>query len=143
MAQDSDDFDWVSAQATCNTTTMFERLRTQVQADVLRRNGLFGRDDGTRFAVHDSEDEEEDAFEVSRLEGTGPSPRVTALVVFARVGKRIHITSEDFELDLTAIVTLDPAGACRFVVGEAIYSEWEIRRMALELMFFEEREDEE
>ena len=143
MAQDSDDFDWVSAQATCNTTTMFERLRTQVQADVLRRNGLFGRDDGMRFAVHDSEDEEEDAFEVSRLEGTGPSPRVTALVVFARVGKRIHITSEDFELDLTAVVTLDPAGACRFVVGEAIYSEWEIRRMALELMFFEEREDEE
>jgi hypothetical protein len=96
---------------------MFERLRTQVQADVLRRNGLFGRDDGMRFEVHDSEDEEEDAFEVSRLEGTGPSPKVTALVVFARVGKRIHVTSEDFELDFTAIVTLDPTGACRFVVG--------------------------
>ena len=41
------------------------------------------------------------------------------------------------------IVTLDPAGMCRFVVGEAIYSEWEIRRMALDQLFFEEREDEE
>ena len=28
----------------------------------------------------------------------------------------------------------------RFVVGEAIYSEWEIRRMALEQLFFEEEE---
>jgi hypothetical protein len=101
-----------------------------------------GRDDGWRFEVHDTEDEEEDAFEVSRLEGTGPSPRVSALVVFARAGKRIHITCEDLELDFTSIVTLDPTGVCRFVVGEAIYSEWEIRRMALEQLFFEERDDE-
>ena len=142
MAHDPDDFDWVSAQAKCTTTTMFDHLRTQVQADVVRRNGLFGRDDGMRFEVHDSEDEEEDAFDVARLEGRGPSPQVTALVVFARAGKRIHITSEDYEIDVTAIVTLDPAGVCRYVVGEAIYSEWEIRRMALEQLFFEEREDE-
>jgi hypothetical protein len=41
----------------------------------------------------------------------------------------------------TAIVTLDTTGVCRFVVGEAIYSDWEIRRMALELLFFEEIEE--
>jgi hypothetical protein len=32
------------------------------------------------------------------------------------------------------------AGVCRLVVGEAMYSEWEIRRMALEQLFFEEEE---
>jgi hypothetical protein len=42
----------------------------------------------------------------------------------------------------SAIVTLDVSGACRFVVGEAIYSDWEIRRMSLELLFFEETEEE-
>jgi hypothetical protein len=31
---------------------------------------------------------------------------------------------------------------CRFVVGEAMYSDWEIRRMALEQLFFEEDESE-
>ena len=40
--------------------------------------------------------------------------------------------------DFTAILTLDPAGQCRFVVGEALYAEWEVRRMALELLFFDE-----
>jgi hypothetical protein len=30
---------------------------------------------------------------------------------------------------------------CRFVVGEAMYSDWELRRMALELLFFEEIEE--
>ena len=36
--------------------------------------------------------------------------------------------------------TLDPAGLCRFVGGETMYAEWEVRRMALEQLFFEELE---
>jgi hypothetical protein len=31
---------------------------------------------------------------------------------------------------------------CRFVVGEAMYSDWELRRMALDLLFFEEVDEE-
>jgi len=141
VAQDHvpDDFEWVAAQAKCNTPAMFERLRTQVREDVQRRNGLLGRDDGWRFEFHDAEDE----FEVSRVVGSGPSPEVAALVIFGRAGRRIHVTCEELEVDFTAIVTLDVTGACRFVVGEAIYSEWEIRKMALEQLFFEESEDEE
>jgi hypothetical protein len=45
---------------------------------------------------------------------------------------------DDVDVDFTAVLTLDPAGQCRFVVGEALYAEWEIRRMALELLFFDE-----
>ena len=41
---------------------------------------------------------------------------------------------------LTPVLTLDPAGQCRFIVGEALYAEWESRRMALELLFFDEPE---
>ena len=39
------------------------------------------------------------------------------------------------------IVTLDATGQCRFAVGEAYYADWEIRRMALEQLFFEESDD--
>jgi len=141
MSQDHapDDFDWVAAQAKCSAASMFERLRTQVREDVQRRNGLFGRDDGWRFEFH----EESDEFEVSRVAAASgfTIPRPGALVRFARAGRRIQVQGEDVDVDFTAVVTVDVSGVCRCVVGEAMYSEWEIRRMALEQLFFEETDD--
>ena len=141
MAPDNalDDFDWVSAQAQCSASSMFEILRTHVREDVQRRNGI-RRGDGWTFDF----DEEGDAFDVSRLESSPHgTPRVLALVRFERTGTRINVQGEDIEVDFTAIVSLDASGACRFVVGEAMYADWEIRRMALELLFFEEFEESE
>jgi hypothetical protein len=142
VAQDQaqDGFDWVSAQAQCTPATMFERLRTEVRDDVQRRNDLPGRTDGWRF---ECETEEDDTFEVARVSGSLVDPTTSAVVTFERAGRRIHIHSEDIDIDFTAIVMLDVSGACRFVVGEAIYSDWEIRRMSLGLLFFEESEEEE
>ena len=140
MAQEHvpDDFDWVAAQAKCSAASMFDRLRTHVREDVQRRNGLLDRDDGWTFEF----DEEDDAFDVSRVVESGlGGPTVAALVRFERTGPRIHVHSEDIDLDFTAVVALDVTGLCRFVVGEAMYSDWEIRRMALEQLFFEEPED--
>jgi hypothetical protein len=115
---------------------MFERLRTRVQEDVQKRNGLLGRTDGWRFEF----ESEDDAFEVARVVGSGPRPDVTGIVTFERAGRRILIHSEDVDVDLTAVVTLDVNGSCRLVVGEAMYSDWELRRVALEQLFFEEPE---
>lgn len=138
MAQEhlSDDFDWVSAQGKCSAALMFERLQTRVEEDVRRRNGMFDRQDGWKFEFYAEDDA--DVFEVSRLVG---NDKVTAVVQFERVGRRIHIQGEDIDVDFTAIVALDTSGLCRFVVGEAMYSDWELRRMALELLFFEEVEE--
>ena len=130
-----DDFDWVAAQATCSSALMFERLRTRVREDVQRRNGIFNRNDGWTFEFHD----EGDQFEVSRGPASGFSgSNAAALVRFERVGRRINVQGEDIDVDFTAVVTLDGTGLCRFVVGEVMYSEWELRRMALEQLFFEE-----
>jgi len=134
-----DDFDWVSAQAKCNAALMFERLRARVRDDVQRRNGVFDRHDGWKFEFHD----EGEQFEALRTVGSGfTGSKVSAVVRFERAGRRIHVQGEDVDVDFTAIVTLDVTGICRFVVGEAMYSEWEIRRLALEQLFFEETEDE-
>ena len=137
MAQEhADEFDWVGAQAKCSAALMFERLQTRVEEDVRRRNSLLDRNDGWKFEFFAEEDE--DVFEVSRLVGNG---KVSAVVQFERVGRRIHVQGEDIDVDFTAIVTVDTSGLCRFVVGEAMYSDWELRRMALELLFFEEVEE--
>jgi hypothetical protein len=139
-----DDFDWVAAQAKCSTQFMFEQLRTRVRGDVQHRNGVFNRDDRWRFEFQDEGDE----FEVLRLisssvgaQASGRPPQVTASVRFMRNGRRIHVQGEDVDVDFVAVVTLDVSGQCRFAVGEAVYADWEIRRMALEQLFFEESDD--
>ena len=135
-----DDFDWVTAQARCSAAAMFERLRTRVREDVQRRNGIFDRNDGSKFEFH----EDEDGFEASRTVPSGRSGgRVGAIVRFERTGRRIHVQGEDVDVEFTAVVSLDVTGLCRFVIGEAVYSDWEIRRMALEPLFFEEIEEDE
>ncbi len=143
MAQDQtpDDFDWVVAQSKCSAASMFARLQTGVKEDVRRRNGLglLGRDDGWTFEFHVDGEE----FEVSRVEASGVTESIDstlALVRFERAGRRIHVHGDGVDVEFTAVVSLDVAGVCRLVVGEAMYSEWEIRRMALEQLFFEEEE---
>ena len=137
MAQEQtpDDFDWVAAQANCNAASMFVRLQAGVVQDVRRRNGLLGRNDGLTFEVYEDTGE----FEVTRVVASGFRGS-DAAVKFQHAGRRIHVHSEDVDVDFTAVVALDTTGVCRFVVGEAIYPEWEIRRMALEHLFFEEEE---
>jgi hypothetical protein len=140
MAPDNapDQFEWVSAQAECTAASMFERLRAGVKQDVERRNALADLDGASRFEFSEDGD---DVFDVARLEGSRfTDPRIAALVRFERAGRRINVHSEDVDVDFTAVLTLDPAGQCRFVVGEALYAEWEIRRMALELLFFDQPE---
>lgn len=131
----TDDFDWVTAHSTCTIETMFRRLQLGAQKDVDRRNGLTGRHDHWRFALT----EEENGFEVLRSPGSQFSTgQVDAFVVFERVGPRINIRGDGIELDITAIIGINPAGDCRYFVGEAEYLEWEVRKLALDQLFFEE-----
>jgi hypothetical protein len=135
----SDQFEWVAAKAQCTAAVMFERLRAGVKRDVEQRNALVHLDDGVRFEFSEEEGE---AFDAARLEGSRfGKPNVAALVRFERAGPRIHVRGEDVDVDFTAILTLDPAGHCRFVIGEALYAEWEVRRMALGMLFFDEPEE--
>lgn len=132
-----DDLDWVAAQATCSAAQMFERLRAGVKKDVQRRNGVLSRRDGWRFEFYD----DGSLFEVSRSVTSRAAGPGAAVVRFERAGRRIQIVGDEVDVDVTAIVSLDGAGVCRFVVGEAMYSEWELRRMALEHLFFEDTDE--
>ena len=132
-----DNFDWVAAQSRCSAASMFDDLETGVKEDVQRRNALPDRDDGSTFEFHD----DEEGYEVSRLASRFNPPRIEATVRFNLAGRRIQVLGDGIDLDITAVVVLDAAGVCRFVVGEVMYAAWEIRRMALEQLFFEETEE--
>jgi hypothetical protein len=136
MAAASDDnFDWVSAQAGCSVTQMFQKLKDGAQADVERRNGAgSGRTDNWRFEFHD----DEASFEIVR---TGDSSKEGAAVTFQREGPRINIDGDGVEVRITAVVGINPAGECRYFVGELEFLGWEVRKQALDQLFFEDLEE--
>ena len=130
-----DDFDWVTAQAGCTADTMFSRLLAGVRRDVERRNALTTRADQFHFEVI----EDGDRFEAIRTIGTPTdTTHVHASVAFERVGPRINVQGDHVDTDFTAVVGINPSGACRFFVAEAEYAEWEVRKLALDQLFFEE-----
>ena len=131
----TDNFDWVSAQGACTAEQMFKTLQEGARQDVDRRNASgFGRNDGWRFEVNSDDD---DHFEVSRVAGSKSS----AFVTFERVGPRINISGDGVDVELFAIVSINPSGQCRYFVGENEYLGWEIRKLALDTLFFERDED--
>jgi hypothetical protein len=131
-----DNFDWVTAQAGCSVEQMFLKLQDGARADVERRNGAtFGRRDDWRFEFHADQGE---GFEVVRIAG---SSKESAIVTFQREGLRIDITGDGVDVQITAIVGINPHGDCRYYVGEVEYLGWEVRKQALDMLFFEESED--
>jgi hypothetical protein len=134
--QTSDEFDWVSAQSACTGEAMFERLRRGAQKDVETRNSLGG--DGVRYELHDDGDQ----FEVSRVAQSGSSTSKTlAFVTFTREGRRINVAGDGVDVDFTAIVAVNHEGICHFYVGEIEYAEWQVRKLALEHLFFIDEEE--
>ena len=130
-----DNFDWVSAQAGCSVDQMFQRLQDGAQADVDRRNSAtFGRTGGWRFEFH----ADEDGFEVVRVSG---SSRSDAVVTFQREGPRINIVGDGVDVQITAVVGINAHGDCRYYVAEGEFLGWEVRKQALDLLFFEDSDE--
>ena len=137
MSASNDDFDWVSAQAACTTATMFQRLLEGTRKDVERRQAAaFGRSDEWRFEFHQ---DDEDHFEVTRAHG---GSKAGAYVTFERVGPRINVHGDGVDVGFTAIVGINAAGECRFFIGEGEFLGWEVRKQALDLLFFEDDAEE-
>lgn len=115
---------------------MFQRLLDGARKDVEQRaKAAFGREDQWGFEVHS---DGEDHFEVARTTNSGKGG---AFVTFERVGPRINISGDGVDVELFAVVGINHVGECRYYVGEGEYLGWEIRKMALDLLFFEQPEE--
>ncbi len=136
MTTASDDsFDWVTAQAGCSVEQMFQRLQDGAQADVERRNAVADtRGDTWHFEFH----ADDDGFAVVRV---AESAKANATVTFTRDGSRINIDGDGVDVRSTAIVGINASGECRYFIGELEFLGWEVRKQALDLLFFADSDD--
>jgi len=125
------EFNWVKALAECSLPNCFERLHSGVQSDAVARKSQT-LDDRITFEVSRPGP---DRIMVTRG-GTGaPIPRVdfvlehNVIVVEARLG-------EQFSEKFRATPGLNSPGECTLMVNGTELELWQVRRLALQDLFF-------
>lgn len=121
------DFDWVKARAACSLSRIFERLFAGVQSDVDSRNAM----------SQDARDEIlfESSREGNRILVTRSGPQVRLV--------KFHLTQNHVAVDgdngtFHAMPGLNNPGDCTLMVDGVELELWQVRRKALESLFFDD-----
>ena len=122
------ELDWVTTRSKCSLYEMFIILRNEVKDDVKKRNESRRSGEQVVFEVGA---ESSKGFSVFRA-GALKSPSCTDFQ-FSETG--ISVSDGDRVL-LTATITLNEEGRCKFVVNGKELENWQLRRLALEQFFF-------
>jgi hypothetical protein len=127
-----DDFDWVTARSKCSVAAVFERLKLLMADDAEKRNGLRERGEAifsvieggsTRFSV------------IAKMDHVGHKS-----VSFVSGVDEIAVSMEGNQL-FKATVTLSNDGNCRVLIDGKEHDLWQVRKMALETLFFKRYEE--
>lgn len=131
------EIDWVNERAACSLKKVFETLKLQVKEDVKARNEsrLSPLPNGCKFVVSTSESQ----FNVSidrtnEIAKYGQKPLKSALFVLD--DKSIKVFDKEEKLMLEADITLNDLGECRVKIKGQERELWQMRREALEDLFF-------
>lgn len=119
-----DNLDWVAVRGKCSISHVFDSLKDEVQKDVDAQNSLQNH---SKFEVKIASD----SFTV--ISGDGGGIRA---VVFALAGKTIRIKNGNRQVLFEASITLNDAGECKLKVDNKELESWQLRRRALEELFF-------
>ena len=132
---DKNDLDWVKALGACSSAQVFEQLRQQVSKDVDIRQSYCSPNSEHRFVF------------VSRTVGWfsalvetsffGANNAVAA-VHFKLKNTSIQVDGTDFNQapNFEATLTLNDEGECRAKINGQERTLWQLRKMALETLFF-------
>ena|SRR5579862_2638719 len=122
-----DPVQWVVARRDCSPNAMFEKLRLEVEEDVKIRNGLRPKEChyGFRFATSGS------SFSAIR-EGN----KLGKSIAFHLNDSVIAVKDDKGQTLFTATLTLDDEGKCKFKIGKDERESWQVRKRALEELFF-------
>lgn len=123
------EFDWVTARAECSVYRAFKELLEGVKKDVDKRNSL-RRDSDPKWSVKAID---EKGFTVFREENTSFPSGATIDFVLSEHGIKV---SDEKALKFTVAVTLNDEGRCIFKAKNLEREQWQVRRMALEDLFF-------
>lgn len=124
----TENFDWVRALSECSVGAVFETLRQQVKRDVEIRQGL--RTEHVHYGFQFISTST-NSFSVM-VEGN----KVHDTVWFERKENEIAVHGEEGIPSFSGTLTLNADGECRVKVEDSEYELWQIRKMALERLFF-------
>ena len=137
MSLKQDGFNWVEARAECSLAVQFERMKADVNKDIVARNNLVLNGDDVRFEF--SEREKDQMFYVTAYR----SPTSYRTVYFM-LNPRYILVEDHAEHELfRASLTLNSEGDCRYKMAkgedgiyEGEYLRWQVSQKALEPLFF-------
>jgi|SRR5271169_6739144 len=126
-------FNWVKSRGDCSIAAIFKALELGVCADVDAVKVLLRPEGGSTFSIVASYKR----FSVIREEAaSSKSPLGSSRDVnFVLEGHEIVISEGNRER-FKATITLNNEGQCKLVVGQNELEQWQVRRMALEELFF-------
>jgi len=123
------ELDWVGVRAACSVQKIFKELTAGVEDDVKAINAVplpwpnqnsiqcSPNRDGTLFVV-------------------GRGNAIKGLVKFHLGTDRIEIVDEASDQTLVVTLTVNDEGRCKLKVGTEELEQWQVRRRALERLFF-------
>jgi hypothetical protein len=128
------ELDWVTVRAKCNLLEMLKALHDGASQDVEAAEECLPERSEVSFSISQLNNKR---FSVSRCDD--PMTMIATSVDFVREQDRItvsHTTNEGATLLFEASITLNNRGECRLKVGNEELELWQIRRKALETLFF-------
>jgi hypothetical protein len=123
-----DDFDWVSVRKQCSIAEIFQKLRMLVEQDVNKRNSFLAENSAIQFKLVIASEYHFSVFASGRRGHKSASFRVN--------GELISISTDKGFIFEGGVVTLSNDGECRLKDKGVEYDLWQVRKMALEDIFF-------
>ncbi|MFZ0800854.1 MAG: hypothetical protein WBQ09_15570 [Terriglobales bacterium] len=129
------DLQWVKARSKCSLAAIFKALEMGVKDDVNEMISLLGDNDRVKITVMPSrtgfcvvrEDNNINSISTSSVEFTLGKDEIVVESARRNVVEGVL---------LTATVTLNNDGDCKLKVKDVELEQWQVRRMALEGLFF-------
>lgn len=121
-------FDWVTARANCSLAGIFARLKAELAVDVEKKNAIDGDNYMARYVLSPSNG----SISVTLAEGNLPIDSV----VFEVTRMAIEVKDANGKTVITATPTLSDDGVCRLKIGDVECELWQLRKRALEKLFF-------
>jgi hypothetical protein len=120
-------WDWVSERSACTYPKIFKDLMLQVEDDVKTRNGLRPRNAPYEFSVVESG---------SQFTAVLQAGEVRKAVTFSLGDHSVKVRGDDDGPAFDVYLTFTREGKCSLKVNDEPCALWQIRRMALEDLFF-------
>jgi hypothetical protein len=124
---DAPKFDWVTQRSQCSFPAIFKDLKLKVEDDVKTRNGLRPGNAPYEFSVTDG------GNDVTVLLKAGDFHKS---VLFSLAEHAIVVKDDAGNKVFEVTLTFNDQGECKLHVDEKEVELWQLRRMALEDLFF-------